>query len=60
MLVCFIEQIGVGGESIKQKGVSLVEYLLAWPVLGRGCDNIFFFFSASIHRWAVSECLPVS
>ena len=43
MLVCFIEQIGVGGESIKQKGVSLVEYLLAWPVLGRGCDNIFFF-----------------
>ena len=44
MLVCFIEQIGVGGESIKQKGVSLMEYLLAWPVLGRGCDNIFFSF----------------
>ena len=44
MLVCFIEQIGGGGEAIKQKGVSLVEYLLAWPVLGRECDNIFFLF----------------
>ena len=59
MLESFIEQIGGGGEAIKQKGVSLVKYLLAWPVLGRGCVNIFF-FSASIHRWAVSECLPVS
>ena len=38
------------------KAIHFAKYLLIEPASGRGCVN--FFFSATIHRWAGSECLP--
>ena len=58
MPVSFIAQRGAGDEEVKWKGHKFCKCPLEWPASGRGCVN--FFFLATIHRWAGSDCLPLS
>ena len=48
---------GTGSNDIAY-AISLTKYRLARPASRRECVD--FFFSATIHRWAGSECLPES
>ena len=41
-----------------KKAIYLAKYLLLGPQRERECVN--FIFSAAIHRWAGSDCLPAS
>ena len=63
MPVSFMEQRrgDVGGEEVKLNGRKSCKISAGVASLGEGMWGcVHFFLLAAIHRWAGSECLPVS
>ena len=54
----YVHAMGYYSVIKKNKTMPFAKYVLIWPAFRREC--VHFFLPATIHRWAGSECLPVS